>query len=260
MIQVLVERVELAALGILCVKQEAEVIRADIILVISAGAHPGELHFDGVAVAAGQGGVALHQEGVQLPQGGIGVAAQTVPLRLARDDLIKDLRQDEEAPGDVGALAEMGGQVILDVQGHRQDQPGAGAAGQGADDDDPQGLLGLPLLQLVEVLDRLVKLFHLAGPQGCVKGEAGDGPHLAGALCQGLAVQDGIHWEPGVPRMGVDIQVLAHGQLGRCLDDLDKRIRPLNIPQLVDIRVKYRKAKMVPLFVADKIGYPAHDL
>ena len=59
--------------------------------------------------------------------------------------------------------------------------------------------------------------------------------------------------------MGINVQVFADRQLGGRLNRPDKRVLRLNLPQLVDIRVKHCETDVSALLLCDHFGYTAYD-
>ena len=106
----------------------------------------------------------------------------------------------------------MGFEVVLYVKRNGKNKTGTGTAGKGADDYDPECLLGAVALKLIKLLYCLVQRLELSGTQCGIECKAGNRPYLACTFGQRLAVEYGVYGEPCVSGVSVNIQILTDRQ------------------------------------------------
>ena len=252
-------------LGVLAVHQEAEVEGQQGQALELVGAGGGEVDVQvlvaaEIAVPHVHKAGALHHEGVDLLDGGVGVAALALPLGGGVDDAVQGLGQQDHRADDEGGVGVLVVDIIPHDHGQGQDDARAGAAGGGGGDDDAHGLLeGLAVLA-EQVVDGVVQGLDLAGLDGGVEGQAGDGPDLAGALGHRLVVHDGVFREPVLQGVGVIVQVIAHGLGVGGLDVVDVGAAFGDVGQVVDIGVQADEVDVLLLSGAAHLGHPLDDV
>ena len=245
MILIIVDIAHHLAVHVLSVEQEAEIHRPSGVFVFFAGVDPGNGEVK--IILRGQGAVRLHHEGIDFPQGRVGVAAEVVPLGVARNHVKEGLGKHEESP-DVGcALLNAGLQIVPCIQRDGQAEAGPRSAAERTGDDDARRLLQFFAFQAVQFADRVIQRRQLALDQGRVERQPGNGAHLPRAVRHQLAVEDLIDREPLIPGVNVLFQIFTDRQGSGDLDGMDPELCLFQIPQFVGVRVKHHKAQVFPL-------------
>ena len=252
-------------LGVLAVHQEAEVEGQQGQALELIGAGIGKINVQiliaaEIAVAHVHKAGALHHEGVDLLDGGVGVAALALPLGGGVDDAVQSLGQQDHRAHDQRGVGIFGVDIIPDDHRQRQDDARAGAAGGGGGNDNTHGLLeGLAVLA-EQVVNGVIQRFQLAGLDGGVEGQTGDGTHLTGALGNRLVVHDGVLGEPVFQSVLIVVQVVTHGLGVGGLDIVDMGAAFGNVGQVVDVGVQTDKIDVFLLARAALLCHPFDDV
>ena len=246
--------------GVLRIEQEAEVKRSDVVRLAAArNARLRHLKYDAVTKPLVERVIPRHQERINLAQGGIGIAAHTDPALILRDHEVEDLRQEEKAADDSRVFNVVVVQMLFDEHRHWEQQAGAGAAGEGTDDDYAQRLRAHIRGKRIEIADRVQQRAHFALLDRPFKDQAGDRAYLTGAFRGHLAVENIVDWKPDVARVRIRPEILSDLHTIRNLDRLCRRILTNHGVELVGVRIDDDKADILALFLADKLGHTADN-
>ena len=110
--------------------------------------------------------------------------------------------------------------MLFDEHRHWEQQAGAGAAGEGTDDDYAQRLRAHIRGKRIEIADRVQQRAHFALLDRPFKDQAGDRAYLTGAFRGHLAVENIVDWKPDVARVRIRPEILSDLHTIRNLDRL----------------------------------------
>ena len=260
---VLVQSDHGVVLGVLAVQQEAEVEGQQGQGLHLVGAGYGEVHVEVVValqvlIHIEEAG-ALHHKGVDLLDGGVGVAALGLPLGRGGDDAVQGLGQQNQGTDNEAGVGVLVLDIVPDEHGQRQDDAGTGTAGCGGDHDDTHSLLHFLAVLAEQVVNGIVQGIDVAGLDGGVQGQTGNGTDLTGAFGDGLIVNNGILGEPVLQGVLIIVQVVTHGLGIGSLDVVDVGVAGGHGVQVVDVGIQTREVDVFLFLGTAHFGHLTDD-